>query len=112
QRAETEKDSIRGAYDSALSLMGLIGDILDLAKIESGKLELTPEWVRIDDLALPVVHVFDGLARQKGITLECHIDALHPDEVYLDPMRLRQILSNLVSNAIKFTDQGLVNVQI
>ncbi|MDS0824895.1 ATP-binding protein [Serratia marcescens] len=112
QRAETEKDSIRVAYDSALSLMGLIGDILDLAKIESGKLELTPEWVRIDDLALPVVHVFDGLARQKGITLECHIDALHPDEVYLDPMRLRQILSNLVSNAIKFTDQGLVNVQI
>lgn len=112
QRGEAEKDSIRVAYESALSLMGLIGDILDLAKIESGKLELTPEWIPVETLALPVVQVFDGLARQKGLALECRVEALHPDEIYLDPMRLRQVLSNLVSNAIKFTEQGTVSIQI
>lgn len=112
QRPEAEKDSIRVAYESALSLMGLVGDILDLAKIESGKLELTPNWVRPDMLVQPVVQVFEGLARQKGLILDFYIEPLHPDEIYLDPMRLRQILSNLVSNAIKFTEQGSVNVQI
>ncbi|HAT2893017.1 TPA: response regulator, partial [Serratia marcescens] len=112
QRSEAEKDSIRVAYESALSLMGLIGDILDLAKIESGKLELTPEWIPVETLALPVVQVFDGLARQKGLALDCRVEPLHPDEIYLDPMRLRQVLSNLVSNAIKFTEQGAVNIQV
>ncbi|HCJ7369201.1 TPA: transporter substrate-binding domain-containing protein [Enterobacter hormaechei subsp. xiangfangensis] len=105
-------ESVRVAYDSAQSLLGLIGDILDLAKIESGNLELTPKWVAFDALAAPVVRVFDGLARQKNLTLNSHIDVLHPDEVYIDPMRLHQVLSNLISNAIKFTEQGAVDVQI
>lgn len=110
--AVSEKETIRVAYDSALSLMGLIGDILDLAKIESGKLEIAPEWVSVTTLAQPVVLVFDGLARQKGINLKYHLDALHPDEVWIDPMRFRQILSNLASNAIKFTHQGAVTIQL
>lgn len=109
---ETEKESIRVSYESAQSLMGLIGDILDMAKIESGKLELSPEWVRFDGLAEPVVRVFEGLARQKGLLLSCHIDALHPDEVQLDPMRMRQVISNLISNAIKFTACGSVDVHV
>ncbi|MEL5596577.1 response regulator [Serratia ureilytica] len=112
QRGETEKDSIRVAYESSLSLMGLVGDILDLAKIESGKLELSPDWVQPGMLALPVVQVFEGLARQKGLILDYYVESLHPDEIYLDPMRLRQILSNLVSNAIKFTEQGSVHVRL
>jgi len=107
---QQEKDTIQVAYDSALSLMGLIGDILDLAKIESGRLELAPEWVSVDKLAWPVAQVFEGLARQKGIQLEYQLDSLHPDEVYLDPMRFRQILSNLTSNAIKFTEKGSVTL--
>lgn len=107
-----DHESVRVAYESAQSLMGLIGDILDLAKIESGNLELTPQWVAFDTLAAPVVRVFDGLARQKNLTLSSHIDVLHPDEVYIDPMRLHQVLSNLISNAIKFTEQGTVDVQI
>lgn len=112
QRGEAEKDSIRVAYESALSLMGLIGDILDLAKIESGKLDLNPEWIPVETLALPVVQVFEGLARQKGLALDCRVEPLHHSEIYLDPMRFRQVLSNLVSNAIKFTEQGAVNIQI
>lgn len=110
--SQADAESVQVAYQSAQSLLGLIGDILDMAKIESGKLELAPEWVRIDTLVTPVVRVFDGLARQKGIRLQCHIDRLHPDEVWLDPMRLRQILSNLIGNAIKFTEQGAVDVQL
>jgi two-component system sensor histidine kinase EvgS len=111
-RALQEQETIRVAYDSALSLMGLIGDILDLAKIESGNLELMPEWIPVTMLAKPVAQVFDGLARQKGINLDYQLDALHPDEIYIDPMRFRQILSNLTSNAIKFTHQGSVTIQI
>ncbi|MBO1929859.1 hypothetical protein J4731_22775 [Providencia rettgeri] len=58
-------ESIQIPYESALSLMGLIGDILDMAKIESGKLELVPEWVKSNELATPVVRLFEGLAKQK-----------------------------------------------
>lgn len=110
--AKADSDSIRVAYESAQSLMGLIGDILDMAKIESGKLELSPEWVPVSEIAAPVVRVFNGLARQKGLVLNCHVDILHPDEILIDPMRLRQVLSNLISNAIKFTPQGSVDVHV
>lgn len=112
RQQQCDKESVRVAYESAQSLMGLIGDILDMAKIESGKLEFTTEWVSFEKLAEPVVRVFSGLARQKGLLLHYHIDALHPDEIHVDPMRLRQILSNLISNAIKFTEHGSVEVQI
>ncbi|NBJ36919.1 transporter substrate-binding domain-containing protein [Serratia fonticola] len=111
-RADRDTESVQIAYESALSLMGLIGDILDIAKIESGKLELLPEWVPFNELVAPVVRVFEGLARQKNLAMYCHIDVLHPDEICIDPMRLRQILSNLISNAIKFTEQGSVDVQL
>lgn len=112
KRKGDDSETLRVAYESAQSLMGLIGDILDMAKIESGKLALTPEWVPFDTLAMPVIRVFDGLARQKGLLLESQIDTLHPDEIRIDPGRLHQILSNLVSNAIKFTEKGSVNVQV
>lgn len=111
---ETRDDSelIRVAYESALSLMGLIGGILDMAKIESGKLELSPAWVRFETLVTPVVRIFDGLACEKGILLENHVDKLHPDEIWIDTMRLHQVLSNLIGNAIKFTEQGRVSIQV
>ncbi|EJL85165.1 transporter substrate-binding domain-containing protein [Pantoea sp. GM01] len=107
-----DDEAVRVAYDSAQSLLGLIGDILDMAKIESGKLELHPEWVDFSQLAEPVMRVFEGLARQKGLMLHCSVDRLHPDEILLDPGRFRQVLSNLVSNAIKFTERGSVDVEI
>ena len=112
QQQPCDKESVRVAYESAQSLMGLIGDILDMAKIESGKLEFSAEWVRFETLAEPVVRVFAGLARQKGLLLHYHVDVLHPDEILIDPMRMRQILSNLISNAIKFTQRGSVEVQV
>lgn len=108
---ETE-ESIQVAYESAHTLMGLVGDILDIAKIESGKLELTLEWMKFNELFSPVIPVFMGLARQKHLELTCDIDVLHPEEIYVDPIRLHQIMFNLVSNAIKFTEQGSVDIQV
>jgi two-component system sensor histidine kinase EvgS len=104
--------SLRVAYESAESLMGLIGDILDMSKIESGKLELTPEWGTITAVTGPVIRVFDGLARQKSLMLELHLIQPEALEVYVDAIRLRQILANFVSNAIKFTSSGRVTVHV
>ncbi|WP_062118180.1 transporter substrate-binding domain-containing protein [Collimonas pratensis] len=107
-----DRPSIKVAYDSAKTLLGLIGDILDIAKIESGKLELVPERANLRELVEAVARVFDGLARQKGLTLRTFIDANAGAEVLIDPMRFKQILSNLVSNAIKFTQEGEVTIRL
>lgn len=107
-----DRPSIKVAYDSAKTLLGLIGDILDIAKIESGKLELVPERANLRELVEAVARVFDGLARQKGLALRTFIDANAGVEVLIDPMRFKQILSNLVSNAIKFTQEGEVTIRL
>lgn len=104
--------SLRVAYESAESLMGLIGDILDMSKIESGKLELAPEWEKITAVTGPVIRVFDGLARQKSLTLELHLTEPAPLDLFVDAVRLRQILANFVSNAIKFTSVGRIDVHV
>lgn len=107
-----ERDSIEIAHESAKSLLLLIGDILDIAKIESGRLALSPERASLTDLVNSVARVFEGLARQKGIELLATISPVDNDQVLIDPLRFKQILSNLVSNAIKFTEQGQVYVRL
>lgn len=111
KETDTE-DPVRVAWESARSLMGLIGDILDMARIESGRLELSPEWVRTADLLTPVVRVFEGVARQKGLRLRCSLPAVLPHEVFVDPLRIRQVISNLVGNALKFTDRGGIDIDM
>ncbi|WP_374980696.1 transporter substrate-binding domain-containing protein [Pseudomonas solani] len=105
-----DRDSIEVAYGSAQGLLALIGDILDIARIESGRLALSPERANLRQLLEGVVRVFDGLARQKGLRLSLNLDNSANDDLLLDPQRLKQVVSNLVSNAIKFTDQGSVSV--
>lgn len=108
-----DRPSIEVAYHSAKDLLELIGDILDIARIESGRLNLSPERVNLRNLAHSVIRVFDGLARQKNLTLslQFHPRSDAPD-VLIDPLRFKQILTNLVSNAIKFTRQGQVTLAI
>ena len=108
-----DRPSIEVAYNSAKDLLELIGDILDIARIESGRLNLSPERVNLRNLANSVIRIFDGLARQKNLTLDLRFDATDdlPD-VLIDPLRLKQILTNLISNAIKFTQQGRVTLEI
>ena len=108
-----DRPSIEVAYNSANDLLELIGDILDIARIESGRLNLSPERVNLRNLANSVIRVFDGLARQKSLTLSLIFKAegSTPD-VLIDPLRFKQILTNLVSNAIKFTAHGQVTLEM
>ncbi|AZC24602.1 Virulence sensor protein bvgS precursor [Pseudomonas sessilinigenes] len=113
RRGETELDhqSMHIAYESAVSLLALIGDILDISRIESGKLELAPEPARMTVLLESVGNVFSGLARQKQLRLTLDIDALASAQVWVDAVKVKQIVSNLLSNAIKFTEQGGVDLR-
>lgn len=97
--------------DSAQYLSTLMGDILDFSKIEAGKMELWEEPFDLFPLIESIVTIYGLKAREKGITLTKSID--HKIERYLrgDPVKLRQIISNLVNNAIKFTDAGSVNLE-
>lgn len=112
QREGLDREAITVAQDSANSLLALIGDILDIAKIESGRMVLEPRRATPRALVESVVRVFEGLAWQKDLTLSLSLDLDSQDDVMVDPSCFKQILSNLVSNAIKFTEQGEVRVRL
>jgi signal transduction histidine kinase/CheY-like chemotaxis protein/HPt (histidine-containing phosphotransfer) domain-containing protein len=97
---------------SAQSLLQIIGDILDFSKIEAGKLELAPEAVDLRKLIEASVNNFLGVASGKGVKLDWHIDANVSAAHRVDPLRLRQVLSNLLSNALKFTHKGGVTLEV
>jgi len=93
---------------SGKSLLRIIDDILDFSKIAAGKLELRPEPTSIRDLLERVLNVYSGTASSKGLALRREVDARIAPALALDPIRVEQILNNLVSNAIKFTEHGEV----
>ena len=99
-------------YRSAESLLSIINDILDFSKIEAGKIELETLDFHLEDMMEQVMGLFREQAHGKGIILKYDIAGNVPLEVRGDPYRLRQILINLVANAIKFTDQGSVQVLV
>ncbi|WP_339454259.1 transporter substrate-binding domain-containing protein [Pseudomonas sp. EA_5y_Pfl2_R50] len=108
-----DRSSIETAYHSAKDLLGLIGDILDIARIESGRLSLSPERVNLVETVASVTRIFDGLARQKNLPLTLTVNPPELDvDVQLDPLRFKQVLSNLISNAIKFTEHGRVRINL
>jgi len=104
------RSALELAHHSAKDLLGLIGDILDIVRIESGHLSLAPEVVDLAALVESVGRIFDGQARQKGLALEVMIAPAARCHALLDPLRFKQVLSNLVSNAIKFTEHGQVRI--
>jgi two-component system sensor histidine kinase EvgS len=115
KRAESQpidRASIEIAHTSAKSLLELIGDILDIARIESGRLSLSPKRANLRELVESVARVFEGLARQKRLNLILDIDSSINCDVLVDALRFKQILSNLISNAIKFTEEGSIKVSI
>jgi signal transduction histidine kinase len=93
-------------------LLDLIGDVLDLSKIEAKEMQLSPSPVLLPPIVSSVVNLFHGQAEERGIGLHCEIDEDVPETVVVDAVRLRQILSNLVGNAIKFTDEGNVQIRV
>nr|WP_229655828.1 transporter substrate-binding domain-containing protein [Pantoea sp. 201603H] len=105
-------NAIRLAHQSAQSLLILIGDILDIARIESERLVLNPERANIYALVESVAALFDGLARQKSLQFRLEIATDANVDVLIDPLRFKQILSNVLSNAIKFTTQGQISLRV
>ena len=99
-------------YSSGKHLLNLINDILDLSKVESGRFELESIAFNPYQVIDEVVRVLGVKAREKGITLKLHIEGEVPAMIESDPGRLRQIATNLVGNAIKFTDQGRVELWV
>ena len=106
-----DRFAIEVASGAAHELLDLIGDILDIARIESGHLSLSPKRANVQRLVEAVIRMFDGLARQKRLSLVYEMNASGSDiEVLIDPMRFKQIVSNVLSNAIKFTDAGEIRL--
>jgi signal transduction histidine kinase len=103
---------IKGIKDSAENLLAIINDILDLSKIESGKIKIEHIPFSIHDTLDLVLTTLRPKAEEKGLMLSSNIDESVPASVEGDPVRLYQILMNLVGNAIKFTEKGSVNVNI
>jgi PAS domain S-box-containing protein len=97
-------------YSSGQTLLTVINDILDYSKIEAGKMELESISFSIEQTILEVLHVFRVRCYQKHLTLIADISPKVPDFVIGDPTRFKQILFNLIGNAIKFTDQGSIVV--
>jgi signal transduction histidine kinase/CheY-like chemotaxis protein len=101
----------RSIRESALSLLELINDILDLSKMEAGMVELHPEPTDLHEVGGFVRTVFAEHAARKGLKLEFAYSAGFPRSLVLDRSRLRQILVNLVGNAVKFTEKGSVSLR-
>jgi len=97
---------------SGKALLALINDILDLSKIEAGRIEINYELNSLKSLICEVSHVFAMKAEEKGLLFETNIPPDFPQEILTDELRLRQILFNAVGNAIKFTDKGFIKVSV
>jgi len=95
---------------SMKDLMNIINDILDFSRIESGKLELKTQVVNINEFLESVIRLFSEAANTKSLKLTYQPIGLIPENIIIDPLRLRQIISNLIGNAIKFTDVGSVTL--
>lgn len=107
-----QREHIETAQRCAYSLLALLNDILDLSKIEAGKMALEKVPFEVRSLVKDCVKGYRPKAAEKGIQLIAALAPEVPREMVGDPLRLRQILANLLSNALKFTDHGLVRLQV
>jgi CheY-like chemotaxis protein/signal transduction histidine kinase/CHASE3 domain sensor protein len=114
-----ETEYARTILSSSNDLLALINDILDLAKIESGKLEIRPESVEVSPLVQNIERLFKQTAERKSIELHAELDPKRtgnfppvPATIFVDKQKVEQILKNLISNAIKFTVRGSVNLRV
>lgn len=110
--APRERDYLETARESANHLLGLLNDILDISKLEEGKIELQLTPHHLPQLLEDIRALLQSSCNEKGITLTLTIADDTPEWLMIDPLRVRQILFNLLSNAIKFTHQGEVNIHI
>jgi len=109
---DEQKDNLKVAKDAATNLLGLLNDILDLSKVEEGKLELVYEHIALADIAKELERQFKFVAESRGLDFSVNIAAGLPPIIEVDIHRLNQILKNFISNALKFTNKGGIYVDI
>ncbi|MGE5570181.1 MAG: ATP-binding protein [Rhodospirillales bacterium] len=107
-----QREYLETAQSSAESLMMLLNDILDFSKIEAGRLDLEPVPLCPVEVVNAAVRTLSVSARQKGLALNFEAEAGVPDRLLGDPLRLRQVLLNLLGNAVKFTNTGRIDVRV
>ncbi|MCP4346882.1 MAG: response regulator [Desulfobacterales bacterium] len=110
QVKDEHKEYLLSIISSGKMLLALLNDVLDLSKIESGKLELQNEELNLRVLFDEIKNIFSTKIRDKGLNFQVEIDPALPDRVVSDKVRLRQILFNLVGNAVKYTESGFVKL--
>ena len=106
-----QRDYINSIKTAGKELLSLINDILDLSKIEAGRLEIKQEPTNIFKLFEDIKNIFNFKIKQKNLTFITDIDKSLPETVFIDSSRLKQILINLIENAIKFTDRGSITLK-
>jgi PAS domain S-box-containing protein len=106
-----QNETLHAAWDSGRSLLRIVSDILDWSKIEEGKLELSPRSTSIHQLLQEVANTYSRVASAKSLMIIQHIDPHLSAAHIVDPLRLSQVLNNFVSNAIKFTEHGGVQLR-
>ncbi len=107
-----QRDCAQTVYTSGEALMNILNDVLDLSKIEAGRISLESIPFCARDVLADTVNLFSTLAREKGIEIAYLVAADVPERVDGDPHRLRQVLSNLMGNSVKFTDEGQVILRL
>jgi PAS domain S-box-containing protein len=105
---EEQNKQLNIVYSNAKHLLTLIEELLDISKIEAGRMEISPEDFKVGEAMMEVVDSFEHQIRERGLQLETKIEDQH---LYSDPKRFKQILINLLDNAIKFTPSGKVTVE-
>ncbi len=112
QLSREQWDLIEIAANSAESLLTIINDILDFSKLEAGKIELEQIEFNLPDLVEEVCTLLSSRAHSKGLELNCFLPSNLPQRWQGDPNRIRQVLTNLIGNAVKFTEKGEVSVKV
>ncbi len=109
---QQERNGIQVIAQCGQHLLTLINDILDLSKIEARKLDLTPQAIHLSSFLQGITEMMQIRIQQKGLSLNYEVDAQLPLAIEADEKRLRQVLINLLGNAVKFTDQGTITLKV
>lgn len=107
-----QREYAQTIFSSTRNLLQILNDILDFSKIEAGKLELTPEETDVRKFLKETVKIFEPDAQRKGLELKLEIDRAVPRTIMADQVRLRQVIQNLIGNALKFTSAGEIAVTV
>lgn len=110
--SEQQRKYIRTANRSGHALLSVISDVLDISRLEAGKVDLEIAQIDVEEVVGDVVEIIGGLAEERGNRISIHIDERLPARLMGDPARIRQVLLNFVTNAVKFTYDGTVAISV